>query len=48
MSFSIFSYLGNIGTQLFPISDMVEIQAAGGGLGSKGLGLFLESVPGNM
>ena len=45
-----FSYPGNIGNLLFPISDMVEIRAAGGrlqGLGSGGLGLFLKHVPGN-
>ena len=49
LSLSIFSYPGNIGNLLFPISDMVEIRAAGErlqGLGSQGLGLFLEYVPG--
>ena len=45
LSFSIVSDPGNIGNQFFPISDMVEMRAAGGrlqGLGSGGLGLFLE------
>ena len=49
LSFSNFSYPGNIGNLLFPISDMVEMRAAGGqlqGLGSGGLVLFLEYVPG--
>ena len=39
---------GKIANLLFPISDMVEMRAAGGrlqGLGSGGLGLFLEYVP---
>ena len=49
LSFSDFSYPGNIGNQLFPISDIVEMRAAGGqlqGLDSGGLGLFSEHVPG--
>ena len=44
-----FAHPGKIGNLLFPISDMVEMRAAGGrlqGLGSAGLGLFLEHVPG--
>ena len=47
-----FSYLGNIGNLLFPISDEVEMRAAGGwlqGLGSGGAWIifgtrFLEFV----
>ena len=49
LSFSNFSYPGNIGSLLFPISDMVEIRAPGGrlqGLGSGRLSFFSEHVPG--
>ena len=49
LTLSMFSYPGNIGNLLFPVSDIVEMRAAGRrlqGLGSGGLGLFLESVPG--
>ena len=42
-SFSHFSYPGNIGNLLFPISNMVEMRAAGGrlqGIGSREFFLF--------
>ena len=42
-------YPGNIGNHIFLFSHILEIQAAGGrlqGSGFRGLGLFLEYVPG--
>ena len=51
LSFPSFSYPGNIGNLCFPISDMVELRVLGGqlqGLGSGGLGLFWEYVPGKL
>ena len=47
--FSIFSYPGNTGNRILLFSHILEIRAAGGrlqGLGSGGLGLFLEYVRG--
>ena len=42
---------GNVRNRIFQFSPMLEIRAAGSqlqGLGSGGLGLFLEHVPGKM